>query len=40
MPMKELTKGNKLAVNTAALGATLQLLGLNRSRSKRHFAAI
>ena len=27
MPMKELTKGNKLAVNTAALGATLQLLG-------------
>ena len=26
MPMKELTKGNKLAVNTAALGATLQLL--------------
>src|SRR4029434_5830774 len=25
MPMKELTKGNKLAVNTAALGATLQL---------------
>jgi 2-oxoglutarate ferredoxin oxidoreductase subunit alpha len=28
MPMKELTKGNKLAVNTAALGATLQLLGI------------
>src|ERR1051325_1560056 len=28
MPMKELTKGNKLAVNTAALGAALQLLGL------------
>jgi len=26
--MKELTKGNKLAVNTAALGATLQLLGI------------
>ena len=28
MPMKELTKGNKLAANTAALGATLQLLGI------------
>src|SRR5438477_9459783 len=28
MPMKELVKGNKLAVNTAALGATLQLLGI------------
>jgi len=28
MPMKEVTKGNKLAVNTAALGATLQLLGI------------
>src|SRR5437773_9211253 len=28
MPMKELTKGNKLAVNTAARGATLQLLGI------------
>jgi len=28
MPMKELTKGNKLAVNTAALGATLQVLGI------------
>src|SRR5207248_11219873 len=28
MPMKELTKGNKLAVNTAALGARLQLLGI------------
>jgi 2-oxoglutarate ferredoxin oxidoreductase subunit alpha len=28
MPMKELTKGNKLAVNTAALGAALQLLGI------------
>jgi 2-oxoglutarate ferredoxin oxidoreductase subunit alpha len=28
MPIKELTKGNKLAVNTAALGATLQLLGI------------
>src|SRR2546422_10045977 len=28
MPMKELTKGNNLAVNTAALGATLQLLGM------------
>src|SRR6185295_2682213 len=28
MPMKDLTKGNKLAVNTAALGATLQLLGI------------
>src|SRR6266705_1462256 len=28
MPMKELTKGNKLEVNTAALGATLQLIGI------------
>jgi 2-oxoglutarate ferredoxin oxidoreductase subunit alpha len=28
MPMKELTRGNKLAANTAALGATLQLLGI------------
>jgi 2-oxoglutarate/2-oxoacid ferredoxin oxidoreductase subunit alpha len=28
MPMKELTKGNKLAVNTAALGAALQLMGI------------
>src|SRR5256714_8639057 len=28
MPMKKLTKGNKLAVNTAALGATLQLFGI------------
>src|SRR5689334_4281689 len=28
MPMKELTQGNKLAINTAALGATLQLLGI------------
>src|SRR5881296_2244008 len=28
MPMKELTKGNKLAANTAALGATLQMLGI------------
>jgi 2-oxoglutarate/2-oxoacid ferredoxin oxidoreductase subunit alpha len=28
MPMKELTPGNKLAANTAALGATLQLLGI------------
>ncbi len=28
MPMKELTKGNKLAVNTAALGAALELLGI------------
>ncbi|MCI0538155.1 MAG: 2-oxoacid:acceptor oxidoreductase subunit alpha [Verrucomicrobiales bacterium] len=28
MPMKELTKGNKLATNTAALGATLQVLGI------------
>jgi len=28
MPMKELTRGNKLATNTAALGATLQLLGI------------
>jgi len=28
MPMKVLTKGNKLAVNTAALGATLQMLGI------------
>jgi 2-oxoglutarate ferredoxin oxidoreductase subunit alpha len=26
--MKELIKGNKLAINTAALGATLQLLGI------------
>ena len=26
--MKELTRGNKLAANTAALGATLQLLGI------------
>jgi len=32
MPMKELTKGNKLAVNTAALGATLQLLGIESER--------
>jgi 2-oxoglutarate ferredoxin oxidoreductase subunit alpha len=28
MPMKELTKSNKLAANTAALGATLQMLGI------------
>src|SRR5216117_886796 len=28
MPMKELTRGNKLAANTAALGATLQMLGI------------
>src|SRR5213592_4093309 len=28
MPMKDLTKGNKLAANTAALGATLQVLGI------------
>jgi len=28
MPIKELTKGNKLAANTAALGATLQLVGI------------
>ena len=28
MPMTDLIKGNKLAVNTAALGATLQLLGI------------
>src|SRR3954468_24672786 len=28
MPMKELTQGNKLAINTAALGAALQLLGI------------
>jgi 2-oxoglutarate ferredoxin oxidoreductase subunit alpha len=28
MPMKDLTKGNKLAVNTAALGAALQLIGI------------
>jgi 2-oxoglutarate/2-oxoacid ferredoxin oxidoreductase subunit alpha len=28
MPMKELTHGNKLAANTAALGATLQMLGI------------
>ena len=28
MPIKELTKGNKLAANTASLGATLQLLGI------------
>src|SRR5437016_8463777 len=28
MPMKELTKGNKLAANTAALGAALQMLGI------------
>src|SRR2546428_10886044 len=28
MPMKDLTKGNNLAINTAALGATLQLLGI------------
>lgn len=29
MPIKELTKGNKLAANTAALGATLQLVGID-----------
>jgi 2-oxoglutarate ferredoxin oxidoreductase subunit alpha len=28
VPIKELTKGNKLAANTASLGATLQLLGI------------
>src|SRR6266542_2417648 len=28
MPVKDLTKGNKLAANTAALGATLQMLGI------------
>jgi len=28
MPMKEITKGNKLAANTAALGAALQMLGI------------
>jgi 2-oxoglutarate ferredoxin oxidoreductase subunit alpha len=28
MPMNQLTKGNKLAANTAALGATLQMLGI------------
>jgi 2-oxoglutarate ferredoxin oxidoreductase subunit alpha len=28
MPMKELTKANKLAANTAALGAALQVLGI------------
>src|SRR5438034_9162 len=28
MPMKELTQGNKLAINTAALGAALRLLGI------------
>src|SRR5687767_11487760 len=28
MPMKQITGGNKLAANTAALGATLQLLGI------------
>lgn len=28
MPMKEITRGNKLAANTAALGATLQLIGI------------
>src|SRR2546428_9300933 len=28
MPMKDLTKGNNLAINTAALGAALQLLGI------------
>jgi 2-oxoglutarate ferredoxin oxidoreductase subunit alpha len=28
MPMKDLTQGNKLATNTAALGATLQLIGI------------
>src|ERR1051326_5917148 len=28
MPMKDLIKGNKLAANTAALGATLQMLGI------------
>ena len=34
MPMKELTKGNKLAVNTAALGATLQLLGIESEAAR------
>lgn len=29
MAIRELTKGNKLAANTAALGATLQLLGID-----------
>jgi 2-oxoglutarate ferredoxin oxidoreductase subunit alpha len=38
MPMKDLTKGNKLAVNTAALGAALQLLGIESSRSNRSCA--
>jgi len=28
MPMNDLVKGNKLATNTAALGATLQLIGI------------
>src|SRR5437667_6168779 len=28
MPMKDLTKGNKLTANTAALGAALQMLGI------------
>src|SRR5437899_11478666 len=28
MPMKELTKGNEVAANTAALGAALQMLGI------------
>ncbi|HKS36014.1 MAG TPA: 2-oxoacid:acceptor oxidoreductase subunit alpha [Verrucomicrobiae bacterium] len=28
MPMKELVKANKLAANTAALGATLQMIGI------------
>jgi len=28
MPIKDLARGNKLAANTAALGATLQLLGI------------
>jgi 2-oxoglutarate ferredoxin oxidoreductase subunit alpha len=28
MPMKDITKGNKLAANTAALGAVLQMLGI------------
>src|SRR5438876_1238310 len=28
MPMKDLTRGNKLAANTAALGAALQMLGI------------